>query len=231
MSWFESKCCWPSEMPASARIPLICNQSFSLRNLIRAAAKRLLDISLAVAALLISAPALVAIAIAVRLDSAGSPLYKGKRVGRFARPFNLIKFRTMVPDADRAGPLVTAAGDPRVTRLGRFLRRTKLDELPSLWNVVKGDMSLVGPRPENERSAALYNADQRAILSMRPGITSFATLKYRHEESLLASALDLDEAYFRIMQDKLGLDLEYMKRQSISLDLKILYRTGLALFQ
>jgi len=198
---------------------------------IRIAAKRLLDIAFAVPALVLLSPVLVVLAIAVRLESAGNPMYRGRRVGRFGRPFQLIKFRTMVADADRAGPLVTASGDPRITRFGRLLRRTKLDELPSLWNVVKGDMSLVGPRPENERSATLYNTEQRKILLLRPGVTSLATLKYRHEEALLASAADLDDAYFRIMQDKLSLELEYMKRQSIWLDLNILCRTVLVLFQ
>jgi lipopolysaccharide/colanic/teichoic acid biosynthesis glycosyltransferase len=197
----------------------------------RIAVKRLLDIALAVPALAMLSPVLIAIAIAVGLESPGSPLYRGRRVGRFGQPFNMIKFRTMVAEADRVGPHDTASGDPRITRLGRFLRRTKLDELPSLWNVAKGDMSFVGPRPENERSAALYSTEQRNILLMRPGITSLATLKYRHEEALLASAADLDEAYFRIMQDKLRLELEYMNRQSIWLDLNILCRTVLVLFQ
>ena len=197
----------------------------------QAALKRLLDVAVALPALVLLSPVLVVTAIAVRLESAGNPIYMGRRVGRFGKPFRLIKFRTMVPGADRAGPLVTASGDPRITSLGRFLRRTKLDELPTIWNVIKGDMSLVGPRPENERSAALYNTEQRRILSLRPGITSLATVKYRHEEALLASATDLDEAYFGVMQDKLSLELEYMKRQSIWLDLSILSRTVLALFQ
>src|ERR1017187_3747063 len=127
------------------------SESVCIGDQTRIAVKRLLDIALAVPALVLLSPVLVVIAIAVRLESAGNPLYRGRRVGRFGMPFDLIKFRTMVPQADRLGPLVTASGDPRITRLGRLLRRTKLDELPSLWNVVKGDMSLVGPRPENEQ--------------------------------------------------------------------------------
>ena len=194
-------------------------------------AKRVLDLVLAVPAGILLSFVLFPIAIAVKLDSQGPALYRGRRVGRFGQAFYLLKFRTMVTGADRNGPLVTASGDPRITRLGRFLRRTKLDELPGLWNVVKGDMSLVGPRPENEQSVALYSPEQRKILSIRPGITGLATLKYRHEETLLAAATNLEEAYFRVMQDKLQLDLEYMKRQSIWLDLNILWKTVVVLFQ
>jgi len=193
--------------------------------------KRILDLSLAVPALVLLSPVMVVTAVLVKLDSRGGVLYRGRRIGRYGRPFYLIKFRTMVAGADRRGPLVTVAGDPRVTRLGRFLRRTKLDELPSLWNVVKGEMSLVGPRPENEVSVSLYTAEQRRVLSLRPGITSLATIKYRNEEELLAGRPSLDEAYFQIMQDKLSLELEYLRRRSIWLDLKILAQTVLALFR
>jgi lipopolysaccharide/colanic/teichoic acid biosynthesis glycosyltransferase len=198
---------------------------------LRAILKRSLDMVLAGSALVLLLPLLILIALAVCVDSPGNPIYKGRRVGRFGTPFKLVKFRTMVANADRLGPLVTAGGDPRITRLGRILRRTKLDELPSLWNVVAGDMSLVGPRPENERSAALYSAEQRKVLTLRPGLTSLATLKYRHEEALLASAPDMDREYFRIMQDKLNLELQYLRQQTLSLDFKILFKTVYALFK
>jgi lipopolysaccharide/colanic/teichoic acid biosynthesis glycosyltransferase len=196
----------------------------------KVAAKRLLDVSLAVPALLLLTPILALIAIAVKLESPGNPIYMGRRVGRFGKPFNLVKFRTMVLGADRIGPLVTASGDPRITRLGRFLRRTKLDELPSLWNVISGDMSLVGPRPENEQAAALYTGEQREVLSLLPGITSLATLKYHHEEALLAAGADLESTYFQLMQDKLNLELQYVHTRNLALDLRILFRTVLALF-
>jgi lipopolysaccharide/colanic/teichoic acid biosynthesis glycosyltransferase len=143
----------------------------------------------------------------------------------------MTKFRTMVPNADRAGPLVTAGDDSRITPIGRSLRRTKLDELPTLWNVLKGDMSIVGPRPENPQSAALYTAEQQRVLTVRPGITSLATLKYRHEERLLAGAVDLEATYFYLMQDKLKLELEYVERQSFCLDLQIICRTLLAVLR
>jgi len=133
-------------------------------------------------------------------------------------------------DADCHGPLVTAGDDWRMTRIGRILRRTKLDELPTLWNVLKGDMSFVGPRPENPKSAELYSEEQRRIWTLRPGITSLATVKYRNEESILAGAKNLDARYFEIMQDKLTLELEYVDRRSFYMDLAILLRTLLAIF-
>lgn len=137
----------------------------------------------------------------------------------------------MVTGADHVGPLITASDDPRVTRIGRFIRRTKLDELPTLWNVLKGDMSLVGPRPENPKSAALYNEKQQQIWRVRPGITSLATIKYRNEEALLASAENLDEKYFEIMQDKLRLELEYVQYRSLWLDASIILRTFSAILR
>ncbi|MBI3732942.1 MAG: sugar transferase [Chloroflexi bacterium] len=158
-------------------------------------------------------------------------LYASPRVGKDGRLFNMIKFRTMVVGADRRGPLVTAGDDPRVTRIGRFLRRTKLDELPTLWNVLTGEMSLVGPRPENPQSAALYTEAQKRVLTVRPGITSLATVKYRHEEQLLAGSSDLEAAYFQIMQDKLALELEYADNQSVWLDLQIIFKTFMELFR
>jgi len=194
-------------------------------------AKRIFDAAMALPALVALSPLMLAIAIAVRVGSPGGAIYRGARVGRFGRNFQLLKFRTMTAGADTAGPLVTGAGDPRITRCGRFLRRTKLDELPSLWNVVKGDMSLVGPRPEHETAVALYTAAQREILSLRPGITGLATLKYRNEEKMLRFGPDLDRAYYEIMQDKLALDLEYLRRRNFKLDLKILLQTGRALFR
>jgi lipopolysaccharide/colanic/teichoic acid biosynthesis glycosyltransferase len=201
------------------------------KNRIAGRLKRMLDITLAVPALIVLFPLLLAVAAIVRLGSHGPALYRGKRIGRGGKPFYLLKFRTMVTDADRVGPLITAGGDPRVTAIGRVLRRTKLDELPCLWNVIRGDMSMVGPRPENEGSVQHYTTEQRRILSLRPGITSLATIKYRHEEAVLAGATDLDAAYYTIMQDKLRLELEYLARQNIRLDVAILYRTLLALFQ
>jgi lipopolysaccharide/colanic/teichoic acid biosynthesis glycosyltransferase len=193
--------------------------------------KRALDVVLAALALAAAAPLIAAAAVAVRLSSPGPVLYVSPRVGRDGRTFGMLKLRTMVAGADRRGPLVTAAGDARVTPVGRVLRRTKIDELPSLWNVVRGDMSLVGPRPENPGSAALYSAEQRRLFGVRPGITSPATIAYRHEERLLAGGGDVETRYLEIMQRKLALELDYVARRSLWLDLRILARTLWALLR
>jgi len=192
--------------------------------------KRSFDLFFSFVGLLSLFPLMVVIALFIKLDSPGSIIYKSKRVGKNGRLFEMYKFRTMVMNADNHGPLVTAGDDWRMTRVGRMLRRTKLDELPTLWNVLKGDMSFVGPRPENPKSAALYTDEQRRIWTMRPGITSLATIKYRNEESFLAGAKDLDAKYFEIMQDKLRLELEYIENHSFYLDLVLLFRTLLAIF-
>lgn len=193
--------------------------------------KRAVDIVLSFTALEMLAPLMGLIALAIRITSAGPVFYFGLRVGRGGRTFRMIKFRTMAPGSDKAGPLVTSADDPRITRIGHFLRNTKLDELPTLLNVLKGDMSIVGPRPENPTSAALYTDKQKSIWAIRPGITSLATLKYRHEEKMLAGVTDFEPTYFQIMQDKLSLELDYVKRQSLRLDFQIILRTMVEVFR
>ena len=193
--------------------------------------KHAFDIFLSFVGLVLLFPCLCLIALLVRLISPGPVFYASPRIGLYEKTFKMIKFRTMAVDADRAGPLVTPGDDPRITPVGRFLRRTKLDELPTLWNVLKGDMSFVGPRPENPKSAALYTDEQRRVWTVRPGITSLATIKYRHEEEILAGVADLEAAYFQIMQDKLALELEYLDRQSFWLDLQIIFQTILEILR
>ena len=193
--------------------------------------KRAFDVVVSLVGLIVLSPLLGLVTVAVRLTSPGPVLYGSKRVGLGGRTFKMVKFRTMVPGAEKMGPLVTSGDDHRITPLGRYLRQTKVDELPTLWNVLKGEMSIVGPRPENPDSAALYTEEQRRVWSVKPGITSLASLKYRHEEKLLAGAVDLEATYFQIMQDKLALDLEYIKRQSFRLDLQIIFRTLRAVLQ
>jgi lipopolysaccharide/colanic/teichoic acid biosynthesis glycosyltransferase len=193
--------------------------------------KRAFDVVVSLVGLIVLSPLLGLVTVAIRLTSPGPVLYGSRRVGLGGRTFKMVKFRTMVPGAEKMGPLVTPGDDHRITPLGRYLRRTKVDELPTLWNVLKGEMSIVGPRPENPDSAALYTEEQRRVWSVKPGITSLATLKYRHEEKLLAGAADLEATYFQIMQDKLSLDLEYIKRQSFRLDLQIVFRTLRAVLQ
>src|SRR5579859_5004664 len=156
--------------------------------------KRLLDIILSSVLLLITLPLWLVIAVAIRCSSSGPILYGGKRVGRGGRTFKMYKFRSMRSGADRQGPGITAADDPRITRVGRWLRATKIDELPQLINVLRGEMSLVGPRPEAPEWVALYDDQQRAVLSVRPGITGPTQLDYVDEAQLLQHA-NVDEQY------------------------------------
>ncbi len=192
--------------------------------------KRLLDVLLALAALLVLWPLLVALALAVRLDSPGPALFRQERVGLHGRPFRIRKFRTMQAHG-AGGPLVTAGGDARITRLGRRLRRHKLDELPQLLDVLQGRMSLVGPRPEVPRFMALYPEDaRRAILSVRPGITDPASIAFRDEETLLAAAPDPEYTYIHaIMPIKQRYYLQYVREHTLGGDLRVLVRTAAAL--
>ncbi|HYW26974.1 MAG TPA: sugar transferase [Terriglobales bacterium] len=188
-------------------------------------AKRAFDVAAAAAALLLTLPITLAVALAILLESGGPVLYRGWRVGRYGQIFRICKFRSMFTGADRAGGVITAAGDTRVTRVGRVLRRTKLDELPQFLNVLGGDMSLVGPRPEHPNYVRLYTPEQRRVLCVRPGITGAASVTYRNEEELLGG--EDPEALYRtvIMPDKLRLELEYLDRRSFWTDLKIIAAT------
>ncbi len=192
-------------------------------------AKRTLDLLFSLVGLALLWPLLAVLALWVKLDSQGPVLYRGKRVGQHGQLFDMYKFRTMVEGAEHRGPAVTYRDDPRITRAGRFLRKTKLDELPQLFNVIKGEMSLVGPRPEDPMYVALYDDQQRQVLSVRPGITGPTQLEYRDEASLLHGQ-SVDEDYVtRFMPEKLNLDLEYVRSRSLPLDLKILWRTATTL--
>ena len=190
------------------------------------AAKRAFDLALSLLALPLALPLMAAVALWVRLDSPGPALFRQERVGRGGVPFCIHKFRTMHVH-DGAGPQVTAAGDARITRAGRWLRRTKLDELPQLIDVIKGDMSLVGPRPEVPRYMALYPPEARArILSLRPGITDRAAIEFRDEERLLAQASEPERAYVeRVMPIKQRYYLAYAERHSLGGDVRILWDT------
>ena len=185
--------------------------------------KRAFDVVVSAAGLVMTSPIIAAAALAVKLESPGPAFYSGPRAGLNGRDFHIHKLRTMRPNA--IGPAVTASDDPRITRVGRFLRRTKLDELPQLLNVLKGDMSLVGPRPEDPRYVALYTPEQRAVLSVRPGITGPTVLRFIDEQEILRGA-DPEKNYVtRIMPQKLAIDLQYVRRASFTVDLKILIET------
>jgi lipopolysaccharide/colanic/teichoic acid biosynthesis glycosyltransferase len=188
-----------------------------------------MDLLLTLAALPLALPLMAVIAVWVRLDSPGPALFRQQRVGRAGRLFRIHKFRTMhAKPQEGDGPQITAALDPRITRAGRWLRRRKLDELPQLIDVLKGDMSLVGPRPEVPRYMALYPPEARArILSVRPGITDRAAIAFRDEERLLAAADDPERAYTeQIMPAKLRHYLDYADHHSVAGDLRILLDTA-----
>jgi lipopolysaccharide/colanic/teichoic acid biosynthesis glycosyltransferase len=189
--------------------------------------KRLFDVLGAVVSLVLLAPLMVLVAVAVRLDSPGPVLFRQERVGRHGRPFRIHKFRTMQVDATGRGPLVTASGDPRVTRVGAALRRHRLDELPQLIDVLKGDMSLVGPRPEVPRYVALYPPDLRErVLAVRPGITDPSSLEFLDEGELLARAADPEREYVDvILPRKLRRAADYADRATFATDLRVIGRT------
>ncbi len=190
-------------------------------------AKRLFDIVCAGIGLLLLSPLLLAVAVWVKLDSRGPVMFRQERVGRFGRPFRIHKFRTMRVDAPKLGPQITIGDDARITRSGRWLRATKIDELPQLWDVLRGAMSLVGPRPEVPRYVAMYPAALReVVLSVRPGITDPASLSFRNESELLAKAADPEREYVEVvMPMKLGLAADYVRNASLMGDIRLILAT------
>jgi lipopolysaccharide/colanic/teichoic acid biosynthesis glycosyltransferase len=191
-----------------------------------AALKRAIDVTIAGAALVLTMPLWVAVGVAIRLTSPGPILYAGPRVGKDGEIFRMFKFRSMRVGADQVGPAVTGASDARVTSIGRFLRRTKLDELPQLLNVLRGEMSLVGPRPEAPQYVARYDERQRDVLHVRPGITGPTQLRFRHEEQMLPEA-DTERVYCtEVMPRKLEMDLEYVRTRTFWTDLRVLWATA-----
>lgn len=194
-----------------------------------ATARRVCDVVIALATLGVLGPLMAAVALVIRFSSPGPVIFRARRVGRHGIPFEVLKFRTMRVGAERVGPGITRAGDPRVTRVGAWLRRTKMDELPQLFNVLRGDMSLVGPRPEDPRYVERYSEGERLVLATRPGITGAASLRYRDEERLLKED-DWEDVYCRqIMPDKLRIELEYLQRRTLGSDLALIGETLIAL--
>lgn len=188
--------------------------------------KRPFDFVCAVAGLILLSPLLVVIALTITLHDGGAPFYRGWRVGLSGRPFRMLKFRTMRPDAERSGVTSTANDDSRVTRIGSLLRRYKLDELPQLWNVLCGEMSLVGPRPEVQRFVDLYTEEEKAILSVRPGLTDWASLWNFDESAILQGSSDPDHTYCELIRPKkLRLQLAYVRQAGFWTDLRILLHT------
>lgn len=192
--------------------------------------KRLFDVIIAASGLLLLAPFFLLIATLVKLDSRGPIFFRGARTGRDGAAFFICKFRTMVAGAGQRGAGITMRDDPRITRVGNLLRRAKLDELPQLWNVLRGEMSLVGPRPEDPRYLKYYTPAQRAVLAYAPGMTGAASIAFRHEEEFLHGPA-FEETYIRrVLPAKLDLELAYLQRRTFWTDLEILARTGWVLF-
>jgi len=194
--------------------------------------KRLLDVVLSLVGLLVIAPILAALVVWIRLDSKGPAFYRGLRAGRWGRPFLILKLRTMAENAEQLGGAETASDDPRITRAGRFLRQYKLDEFPQLFNVLKGDMSLVGPRPEVLDEVVCYTSQEQKVLRIQPGITDWASLKFHHEGEILRGSQDPHRTYHeKIRPEKLRLQLQYVQSHTVLTDCWIICRTFRAIFE
>ncbi|MCD6550424.1 sugar transferase [bacterium] len=195
--------------------------------------KRLFDIAFSFLGLVLLFPVFIIIGLMVKLDSKGPVFYKGVRIGRHGKPFRIYKFRTMVPNADKIGGPSTAADDPRLTRIGKILKKYQLDELPQLINVLKGEMSLVGPRPEVPQYIDLLSEEEKKkILSVRPGMTDYASLWNFHEGEILKGSKDPEKTYLeKIRPKKIELQLKYIKEQSLLLDIKLILKTILKIFK
>ena len=190
------------------------------------AMKRAFDILASATALLLLLPLFLLLAIVVAFSSPGAALFRQVRVGKEGRSFSLLKFRTMRPGSEAKGQITVGGRDPRITGIGYVLRKTKLDELPQLLNVLIGDMSIVGPRPEVPKYVALYTAEQREVLSVRPGITSLASIAYVNENEVLGRSSDPERTYIEeVMPAKLALDLKHVREQSFGGDIALILRT------
>ena len=171
-------------------------------------------------------PLFAILAVWIKMDSKGPVFYRQVRVGKDNKDFRLFKFRSMRPDADKQGLITVGGHDPRVTSSGYYIRKYKLDEFPQLINVFRGDMSLVGPRPEVRKYVDMYTSEQMKVLSVRPGITSLASIRYRNENEILAQADDPDKCYVeQVMPDKLAIDLEYVEKANLWNDIKLIFST------
>lgn len=188
--------------------------------------KRAFDFTTSTIGCILISPILLIIALLIKLTSKGPILFKQKRVGRYGKEFNILKFRTMVVDAEKLGKQITVGNDSRITKVGSFLRKYKLDELPQLINVIKGDMSLVGPRPEVPKYVNLYSDKQRKVLEVRPGITDYASIEYRDENTILGKVDNPEEYYVNvIMPHKIDLNMKYIENNNVLIDIGIIFKT------
>lgn len=192
--------------------------------------KRIFDIVASATGLILLSPILILIAICIKLDSKGPVFFKQVRVGKNKQLFKIYKFRTMVTDAERLGKQITIGNDSRITKIGKFIRKCKLDELPQLINVVKGEMSLVGPRPEVPRYVELYDKYQEQILLVRPGITDYASIEFRNENELLGISSNPEITYINeVMPTKIDLNMKYIEKISLYEDIKLIFATLIAI--
>lgn len=193
--------------------------------------KKIFDLSFALIGIIILAPLFLFIGLWIKIDSKGKIFYKQTRVGKNNTDFSLYKFRTMRADSDKSGLLTVGGRDNRITGAGYYLRKFKLDELPQLINIIKDEMSFVGPRPEVRKYVDLYNEEQKKVLTVLPGITDIASIKYRNENELLEKAEDPEKYYIEyVMPDKLKLNLEYIEQRSFGNDIKVIFKTISAIF-
>ncbi|HAJ27883.1 MAG TPA: sugar transferase [Syntrophus sp. (in: bacteria)] len=194
--------------------------------------KRGFDFILALIGLILVSPILFYLSLMIKLEDRGPVFFQGKRIGLYGKSFKILKFRSMVVDAEKIGGSSTADDDPRITCIGKFLRKYKLDELPQLINVLRGDMSIVGPRPEVKHYVDLYTEEEKMVLSVRPGITDWASIWNANEGAILAGLDDPEQAYMELIRPKkLKLQMKYVRERSFRVDLKIIYLTIIAVIR
>ena len=194
--------------------------------------KRLLDLCASLVGLMVVFPIMVVIGLWIRLDSKGPMFYRGTRVGKGGKKFHMLKLRTMVINADHLGGPSTSDDDPRLTKAGKQIRRYNLDELPQLINVLKGDMSIVGPRPEVPEEVEQYTEEEKALLSVRPGMTDYASIEFNNEGEILRGSKDPHQAYREVIRpEKIRLGLEYVNTRSVYVDFKIIFKTLMILLR
>jgi lipopolysaccharide/colanic/teichoic acid biosynthesis glycosyltransferase len=185
-----------------------------------------MDLIIAICGMLILLPVLILIALLIRIFDGGPVLYRQERIGKDSQKFNLLKFRTMKINAEKSGPLITGKEDNRITKLGSFLRKYKLDELPQILNVIKGEISIVGPRPEVEKYIRLFADDYETVLTIRPGITDYGTIAFRNEEEILSKYNNIEEGYTKeVLPQKILLYRQYIQDRSFLTDVKIILKT------
>ena len=194
--------------------------------------KRIFDILFSLIVLTVLSPLLLLVLILILSDSNGGAFFHQIRVGKDGREFKLHKFRTMKPAAENAGQLTVGMRDSRITKVGYYLRKSKLDEMPQLWNILVGEMSVVGPRPEVPKYVTLYNSEQRLVLSVKPGLTDYASIKYVRENEILEKSGNPEQTYIEeIMPEKLALNIQYIREKSMLVDLQIIVNTALAIIR